>query len=77
ELNELRDIVYRSTFTYAADADEVRFWFSGANALDDHSFNWRTVFQRRRREDLFTRVSSPLLQMRARLNAIPQLIDPP
>jgi len=77
ELNELRDIVYRSTFTYVADADEVRFWFSGANALDDRSFNWRTVFQRRKREDVFTRVSSPLLQMRAHSNAIPQLIDPP
>jgi len=77
ELNELRDIVYRSTLTYDADLDEVRFWFSGANALDDHSFNWRTVFQRRKREDVFARVSSSLVQMRAHLNAIPQLIDPP
>lgn len=78
ELYELRDIVYRSTFTYVAADDEIRFWFSGANVVDSDSYNWRTVFQRRRRGDVFGRIAltrGPA--MRAQLSPLPAMIDPP
>ncbi|MEO7996462.1 MAG: hypothetical protein ABI852_03395 [Gemmatimonadaceae bacterium] len=57
ELPMLADIVYRSTFEYDAKRDEVRFWFSGANA-DGNRWNWRTVLQRRSRSALFAQVNA-------------------
>jgi hypothetical protein len=78
ELGELRDVVYRSTFTYVAEGDEIRFWFSGANIDDTKTYNWRTVFQRRRREDVFAGMMAPSPStLRALMNALPPLTDPP
>ncbi|HUQ19927.1 MAG TPA: hypothetical protein VM099_09980 [Gemmatimonadaceae bacterium] len=78
ELSELRDIVYRSTFTYVAADDEIRFWFSGANVVDDDSYNWRTVFQRRRRGDVFARIATARIPgIRPELNPLPAMVDPP
>jgi len=78
DLPELSDVVYRSTFSYNAESDEVRFWFSGANATVGKSYNWRTVVQRRRREDVMARISSPRISnVRTRTRMLPPMIDPP
>jgi hypothetical protein len=77
ELAELADIVYRSTFSYIPETDEVRFWFSGA-VVEDSALNWRTVLQRRRREDVLARISNPATStLRPRMNVLPTMINPP
>ena len=78
ELPELSDVVYRSTFSYNAASDEVKFWFSGANAAAGKTYNWRTVMQRRRRADVVARISSPRVSsVRTRTRLLPPMIDPP
>lgn len=79
ELKELTDIVYRSTFDYNAATDEVRFWFSGANALGLAVFDWRTVLQRMKRSDVFGKITAPKAPV-ALQNAnrtLPVLVNPP
>ena len=77
ELSALADIVYRSTFRYLAETDEVRFWFSGATAVDN-TYDWRTVLQRRRRSDVLARISSPpTFALRPRMNVLPPMSNPP
>jgi hypothetical protein len=49
---EFQDVVYRSTFAYDPNADEVTFWFSGASKIGKH-ITWRTAVQKRSRIDLF------------------------
>lgn len=78
DLPELSDIVYRSTFSYNAETDEVRFWFSGANAARGQTYDWRTVVQRRRRDDIMAKISSPRISsVRVRTRVLPPMIDPP
>ncbi len=78
DFKELNDIVYRSTFEYAAATDEVRFWFSGANALGNTVNDWRTVLQRMKRSDLFGRVTAPKTILSNNPNrAIPVMVNPP
>jgi hypothetical protein len=55
-IREFSDIVYRSTFAYNARTDNIRFWFSGAGH-DARGFVWRTVYQRRRRADVFASIA--------------------
>lgn len=55
---ELREVVYRSTFSFDAAADAVTLWYSGAR-FDNGNFIWRTAVQRRRRADLFATISAP------------------
>lgn len=81
ELPDLADIVYRSTFTYHPRSDVITFWFSGAR-YDGSRFVWRTMVQRLRRADVFTRIAAPLpVAVRTRLGAlragVPLLMDPP
>ena len=79
DLKELNDIVYRSTFDYNAETDEVRFWFSGANVISLGTYNWRTVLQRMKRSDVFGRVTAPKsAASSANANKIlPVMINPP
>jgi hypothetical protein len=55
---ELRDVVYRSTFSFDAASDAVTFWYSGAR-FDNNTYTWRSAVQRRRRADLFTAMNAP------------------
>lgn len=78
ELPMLADIVYRSTFEFDAARDEVRFWFSGANA-DGNRWNWRTVLQRRSRAALFAQITKdrfPLIGPRPN-RVMPVMLNPP
>src|SRR5690349_2659774 len=57
-IDELRDVVYRSTFSYDESSDVITFWYSGAR-VDALIFQWRSAVQRRRREALFATISAP------------------
>lgn len=56
---DLRDIVYRSTFSYDARTDMVTLWVSGARFVDE-AFRWHTVAMRRPRRALFAELSRSL-----------------
>jgi hypothetical protein len=53
---ELEDVVYRATFAYDPRTDLVSLWHTGAR-YTSHGYEWRGVFERRRRADLFDAVS--------------------
>ena len=55
---ELRDVVYRSTFSFDAASDAVTFWYSGAR-FDNDMYIWRSAVQRRQRADLFATINMP------------------
>jgi hypothetical protein len=52
---ELRDIVYRSTFSYDPASDAVTFWFSGAR-FTGVGYRWAAAMGRMDRVELFTRI---------------------
>jgi hypothetical protein len=57
-IDELRDVVYRSTFSYDEASDAITFWYSGAR-VDGGIFLWRAAVQRRLRENLFAIIAAP------------------
>lgn len=72
------DIVYRSTFAYNPRTDNIRFWFSGAR-WEANGYVWRTVYQKRKRSDVFAAIGTPPQQQLSfrRGREAPLLIDPP
>lgn len=54
---ELRDVVYRSTFAYDPDSDEITFWYSGAKyTLGEYV--WRSAVERRSRSEVFATIAA-------------------
>lgn len=76
---ELADIVYRSTFNYDDDDDMIDFWYSGAR-YEFGQYNWRSVYQRRTRGEVFAmaskKPSGPLASLAPRRGA-PQVFNAP
>jgi hypothetical protein len=58
---ELRDVVYRSTFSYDESSDAITFWYSGARleGTVNVSYSWHSVVQRRLRADVFAAINAP------------------
>ena len=75
---EFEHIVYRSTFAYNPRTDNIRFWFSGAR-WEPHGYVWRTVYQKRKRADVFAAIEAePLTSLNLRRgHDAPPLINPP
>lgn len=74
--DELRDVVYRSSFSYDASSDAVTIWYSGAR-FDGASYSWHSAVQRRLRTDLFVTITAPAKAALAATVAVPQLRDFP
>jgi hypothetical protein len=75
---EFNEIVYRSAFAYNSRTDNIRFWFSGAS-WKGRGYIWRTVYQRRKRADVFAAISKePIEPLSARRGRdVPALVNPP
>jgi hypothetical protein len=75
---EFRQIVYRSTFAYNPRTDNIRFWFSGAH-WEPHGYVWHTVYQRRKRADVFAAIATQPVQALSlrRGRDVPMLVNPP
>lgn len=72
----LRDVVYRSTFSYDPGSDAVTLWYSGAR-YEAGTYIWRSAVQRRLRADLFATVNSPARPALAAPVALPPLTNFP
>jgi hypothetical protein len=76
---ELKDIVYRSTFSYDEATDAIDFWYSGAR-YEMGKFVWSTVYQRRARREVFSIAASrniiPAAALAARAG-VPRLLHAP
>jgi hypothetical protein len=55
---ELRDVVYRSTFSYDESSDAITFWYSGARLEGTVNYSWHSVVQRRLRADVFAAINA-------------------
>ena len=75
-VDDLRDIVYRSTFSYDPLTDAVTLWYSGAR-FDGGGYVWRSAVQRRLRADLFATISAAPRLATAAPVALPPLSDFP
>jgi hypothetical protein len=71
EVDELRDVVYRSTFALDAAADRIRFWYSGAR-YENGAYVWHTVFQERARAEVFATMDEGSTR-----GTVPSLADVP
>jgi hypothetical protein len=56
---EMRDVVYRSTFTYDESSDAITFWYSGARLEGAITYAWHSAVQRRLRSDVFAMINAP------------------
>jgi hypothetical protein len=66
--DELRDVVYRSTIDFDADAGVVTLWYSGAK-YDQGIYSWHLAWERMSPGDLLARVSAtPSVAARAALS---------
>ena len=74
--DELRDVVYRSSFAYDPSADAVTIWYSGAR-FDGTNYSWHSAVQRRLRADLFATIRAPARAALAAPSVLPQLRDFP
>jgi hypothetical protein len=75
-IDELRDVVYRSSFAYDPSSDAVTIWYSGAR-FDGSNYSWHSAVQRRLRADLFESIMSPSKSSLSAAVALPQLKDFP
>ncbi len=57
-IDQLRDLVYRSTFRYFANEDAVRVWFSGAR-VENGDFHYSLAAARYPLSELLRRVNAP------------------
>ena len=57
-ITELRDVVYRSTFSYDESSDAITFWYSGARLEGTVNYSWHSVVQRRLRADVFAAINA-------------------
>ena len=74
--DQLRDVVYRSSFIYDPSADAVTLWYSGAR-FEGTTYSWHSAVQRRLRADLFTTIAAPAKAALTAPTALPQLSDFP
>jgi len=77
EIPELKDIVYRSTFSYNPTSDIITFWYSGASYNSSGRLVWRAAAQRRRREAVFNRTSGAYPSNSRRIPRSVRLLNPP
>ena len=75
-IDQLRDVVYRSSFIYDPSADAVTIWYSGAR-FDGTDYSWHSAVQRRLRTDLFATINAPARAALVAPSALPQLKDFP
>jgi hypothetical protein len=76
-VDALRDVVYRSSFSYDPTSDAVTIWYSGAR-YEAGSYIWRSAVQRRLRTDLFAAITAPSRAAAAApAEALPQWRDFP
>jgi hypothetical protein len=74
--DELRDVVYRSSFAYDPSSDAITIWYSGAR-FDGANYSWHSAVQRRLRADLFATIQAPAQAALAAPVTLPQLRDFP
>jgi len=65
------DIVYRSSFVYDHGAQEVVFWYSGADYVPGRGYTWSAAAELVSVSSLFARLSSSSSALRA------TLLEPP
>ncbi len=75
-IDELRDVVYRSSFAYDPSSDAVTIWYSGAR-FDGSNYSWHSAVQRRLRVDLFSTIAAPAKAALVAPVALPQLREFP
>jgi hypothetical protein len=77
DVDELKDIVYRTTFRVDPGGDEVSLWYSGARR-DQGRYIWKTVFQRVAVGTLFHHPSlRSQIEMPRRIPPSAELPNPP
>jgi hypothetical protein len=73
-----KDVVYRSTFEYDADTDDITFWYSGARY--DNAWIWGSAVQRRTRQSVFDQIARPSAAMMTMMKSragVPALLNAP
>lgn len=73
---DLADIVYRGTFLYDHERQDVTFWHSGAT-YRDRRYVWRSAVQRLRLEDLLRLAATPTFDPTRLAPAPAELVDWP
>jgi len=75
-IEELRDVVYRSSFAYDPSSDAITIWYSGAR-YDGGKYLWHSAVQRRLRTDLFATINASARAAAPADRALPALINFP